>query len=188
MFIEKANQVHNNIYDYSKVEYITTQDKVCIICPKHGEFLQTPYVHLHGAGCPICNASKLEIETHSFLEKNNIEFIPQKRFHWLKNKKNLSLDFYLPQYNAAIECQGQQHFDKVKWFGQECSEKRFTECIMRDKMKNRLCRKHDIKIFYYSNLGIDYPYKVYENLDEMLKAIKDYSYFKTMKEVLCEVK
>ena len=58
----------------------------------------------------------------------------------------------------------------------------------RDKKKRELCEQHGIKIFYYSNLGIDYPYKVYEDFDEMLKAIKDYAYFKTMKEVLCEAK
>ena len=43
-------------------------------------------------------------------------------------------------------------------------------------------------MFYYSNLGIEYPYKVYEDLDELLKEIKEHSYFETMKEVLCEVK
>jgi hypothetical protein len=44
------------------------------------------------------------------------------------------------------------------------------------------------KIFYYSNCGIEYPYKVCEDLDELLKEIKEHSYFETMKEVLCESK
>lgn len=37
-FISRANEIHNNQYDYSKVDYINTNTKVCIICSKHGEF------------------------------------------------------------------------------------------------------------------------------------------------------
>ena len=44
-FIEKANKIHNNKYDYLKTEYINSREKVCIICHKkdengieHGEF------------------------------------------------------------------------------------------------------------------------------------------------------
>ena len=51
-FINKANLIHNNKYDYSKVEYVNSKTKVCIICPKHGEFWQTPRSHLIGQGCP----------------------------------------------------------------------------------------------------------------------------------------
>ena len=39
-FIHKAKLVHNDKYDYSKVNYIGCFDKVCIICPEHGEFWQ----------------------------------------------------------------------------------------------------------------------------------------------------
>ena len=44
-FIEKAKQVHGDKYDYSKVEYISSQTPVCIICPEHGEFWQRPDKH-----------------------------------------------------------------------------------------------------------------------------------------------
>lgn len=54
-FIEKARQVHGDRYDYSKVEYgNNNRDKVVIICPLHGEFLQTPKQHLKGSGCSKC--------------------------------------------------------------------------------------------------------------------------------------
>ena len=53
-FIEKSNKRHNNKYDYSKVEYIDSLSKVCIICPQHGEFWQTPQAHVRGNGCPKC--------------------------------------------------------------------------------------------------------------------------------------
>ncbi len=54
-FIEKAQNVHSEKYDYSKVEYVNSQDKVIIICPIHGEFKQSPSKHLYGQGCPECN-------------------------------------------------------------------------------------------------------------------------------------
>ena len=37
-FVERSNIIHHNKYDYSKVEYINSSTKVCIICPEHGEF------------------------------------------------------------------------------------------------------------------------------------------------------
>ena len=57
-FIEKAKEAHGNKYDYSKVEYINYSMKVCIICPEHGEFWQSPANHIHKShprGCPKCN-------------------------------------------------------------------------------------------------------------------------------------
>lgn len=61
-FIEQAQKIHENKYDYSKVDYITTDDCVIIICPKHGEFSQTPHSHIsQKSGCPICKAENQSI-------------------------------------------------------------------------------------------------------------------------------
>lgn len=66
-FIAKAKEVHGDKYDYSKVEYVSAHGKVCIICPKHGEFWQAPTDHIRGRGCPICgivkNSSKRKLWT-----------------------------------------------------------------------------------------------------------------------------
>ena len=53
-FIKRAREVHGNKYDYSKVEYVNNNSKVCIICPIHGEFWQIPNCHLAGQGCIRC--------------------------------------------------------------------------------------------------------------------------------------
>ena len=70
-FITKAKKVHGDKYDYSKVEYINSKIKVCIICPKHGEFWQTPCGHLSGKGCYICgreiSSSKQIMTTEEFI-------------------------------------------------------------------------------------------------------------------------
>ena len=58
-FIKRAKEVHGNKYDYSKVEYKSSRTKVCIICPEHGEFWQTPMKHLSRQGCPKCGLKKI---------------------------------------------------------------------------------------------------------------------------------
>ena len=73
-FINKSKEVHGNIYDYSKAEYVDNKTKVCIICPEHGEFWQVPFSHLKGAGCPKCafeNTSKNKtLTTDNFILKS----------------------------------------------------------------------------------------------------------------------
>ena len=74
-FIEKAIKKHGNKYDYSKVEYVNSVTKVSIICPIHGEFLQTPQAHVRGNGCPKC-ANKKRGDTfrsniNEFIQKAN---------------------------------------------------------------------------------------------------------------------
>ena len=59
-FISRSKEIHNNKYDYSKTEYVSVNEKVCIICPKHGEFWQEPRVHLSGGGCRLCHQDKLK--------------------------------------------------------------------------------------------------------------------------------
>jgi hypothetical protein len=74
-FIEKANKVHKNLYDYSKVEYKRVCENIIIICKEHGEFRQTPNVHLSGAGCKSCGTlhmkHKMSYNNTEFIEKAN---------------------------------------------------------------------------------------------------------------------
>lgn len=54
-FILKSINQHGDKYDYSLVQYINARTKVKIICPEHGMFEQTPYLHYTGKGCPKCS-------------------------------------------------------------------------------------------------------------------------------------
>ncbi len=56
-FIERANQIHNHKYDYSKVTSMNNKENIEIICKEHGSFFPTWNNHLHGVnptGCPKC--------------------------------------------------------------------------------------------------------------------------------------
>lgn len=51
---DRATEVHKGKYLYHLVEYINSDTKVTIVCPKHGNFLVVPTEHLRGSGCPQC--------------------------------------------------------------------------------------------------------------------------------------
>jgi len=174
-FIKRVKEIFGeDLYDYSKVNYINYQTKVSIVCKKHGIFLQTPRGLINKLrGCPKCNniKSKLEINVENALFNNNIKFETQISWDWLKYKSLQYVDFYLPEYNIVIECQGRQHFEKVTSFGGEDNFKVIQE---RDKNKLKLCREHGINILYYSNLGKNYPYpyNVITDINNLINEIK----------------
>lgn len=176
-FIQKANNVHNNKYDYSQVVYRKYEEKVYIICPEHGGFWQKFSNHLMGNGCPKCMESHMEKDIKTFLIKNNIGYEEQKKFDWLKNEKTkqpLILDFYLPEYNVAIECQGGQHFRAVNMFG---GEETFNNTVERDKIKKNLCESKGIEIIYYANKKSKIPktwglYEVITDKQKLLDRIR----------------
>lgn len=72
-FIHRAQEVHGDKYDYSKVEYVNSKTNVCIVCPKHGEFWQGAGKHLQGAGCRLCGYEAAHEQTKcslaAFIEK-----------------------------------------------------------------------------------------------------------------------
>ena len=167
-FITSSRKVHGNKYDYSKVEYINNKTKVCIICPEHGEFWQSPKHHLAGNGCPVCKDSKLEQTLREEFIKNEIDFIEKCTSSTLPWLGKQHLDFYIPDYSIAIECQGIQHFKENNFF------RTTLEHIQElDMKKLNLCKKHGVKLFYFSDAGISYPYDVYENKNEIIKLIKN---------------
>lgn len=68
-FIKRSIIKHNNKYDYSKVNYGNNNyDLVKIICKDHGEFLQRPWAHLRGQGCPKCCKNTI-MSNKDFIEK-----------------------------------------------------------------------------------------------------------------------
>ena len=164
-FINRSNKVHNNKYDYSKTKFDGTSKKVCVICPKHGEFWQYANQHLQGRGCPRCNQSSLEKEVECFLCNENIKYISQKRTKWLGKQ---SLDFYLPEYNVAIECQGEQHFKPSEYFG---GYERYEKTKELDLLKYNLCKEHNIEIIYYTHCCENYEFELIKNLESLKKKL-----------------
>jgi hypothetical protein len=59
------NNLHNNKYDYGLIDFKGVKnldEKVSIICPKHGVFFQKLIKHKLGHNCPKCNGRGLSFE------------------------------------------------------------------------------------------------------------------------------
>ena len=164
-FMEITENIHGRKYKYIKTDINGMHDKIHIICPIHGEFIQSVHSHLNGCGCPKCSESHLEREIRMLLENKNIKYEFQKKFKWLGKQ---SLDFYLPDYNTAIECQGLQHFKPIEIFG---GEEDFDKTIKRDKLKRELCNENNIKVLYFSHENIKFPYNVITNINDLIAAL-----------------
>ena len=158
-FINEANKIHGNKYDYSQVDYINSQTKIKIICPIHGVFEQKPNSHLRGVGCPKCKSSHGETKIRNYLKENSILFEEQKRFKNCRDKLPLPFDFYLPKENLLIEYQGEQHYRRSEnfWGGKVALKKQKYH----DKLKKKFCKKNYIRL-----LTISYKENIIRKLEE----------------------
>ena len=144
-FINKANIIHNNLYDYNLIKINgNNKSKVKIICNKHGVFEKSINGHLTGQGCPSCkNIYKGEFLLKSILKEFSIEFEYNKKFQECKRKRLLSYDCYLPPFNTCIELDGIQHRSPVKRFG---GDKKFEIQMEIDKIKTNFCKDNNINL------------------------------------------
>jgi len=79
-FIQDARKIHGEKYDNSKVEYRNNYTKIRIICPRHGEFKQTPNHHINDkCACPKCSNSGYSKISIQFLNDLSKECSPQNK-------------------------------------------------------------------------------------------------------------
>ena len=172
-FVLKAQKVHEKKYTYEKVCYKNNLTSVTITCPIHGDFSQTPQNHLAGKGCKYCKISHLELLVKNILDNEHIRYINGYKSQWLGLQH---LDFYLPDYNIGIECQGEQHFVPVNFSGKgiKWAKEQLNKIIERDKAKAIKCKKQNVKLIYF---GLEKTLKYDGNLittkEKLLESIFD---------------
>lgn len=172
-YIERNKAVHGDKYIY-KGEYKGQDIETEIICPIHGSFLQKPIKHWQGQGCPKCNQSHLEREVEMMLKETMEDFKYQATKADLNFLGMMSIDFYLPKYNLAIECQGIQHFEDSGMLKSE-------NVVKRDSLKYKLCEDNNVKLIYFTNLKDKiennhfYTDKTYfTDMNELKKYVNNY--------------
>ena len=133
-FIEKAKQIHGGKYDYSEAQYKASKSLIKIICPKHGEFWQTPDSHLHGSGCQRCSNVKSsgEEEIFSILKGAYNDEIETRDRSVIKPYE---LDILIPKLNIAIEYNG------LKWHSEEFQKDKYYHL-----KKMEMCKEKNIKL------------------------------------------
>lgn len=172
--INKFKEVHGDRYLYDEsLVYKNISTKVCIKCNKHGYFMMTPTNHISGEGCPECAPkSKMEERLSDFLKESGIRYEPHYSPEWLGRQH---LDFYLPDYNIGIECQGIQHFRPNRFHKSLDPDEEFKKVTNLDNNKMKLCEENNLPLLYYTNVGLEeYPYPIIENEKELLMKIKSY--------------
>ena len=153
---------HSNKYSYDTSSYKNNKIKTKIFCTKcQIHFLQRPYSHLAGDGCPFCRESKGEQAVLRYCIENNIRFERYKKFNGLIYKKQLNYDFYLIDENILVEFDGDHHRKPIVYNGDiEGAQKKFVDVQNRDMKKNQYAYEHNIPLLRISTLK-----KVVEDLD-----------------------
>ncbi len=73
--VNRFKEIHGDKYNYDKVVYNGSINKVTITCPVHGDFDQIVGDHLNGFGCPRCSMG--EFYRDVFVSKSNEDFITE---------------------------------------------------------------------------------------------------------------
>lgn len=118
-----------------------------------GNELDVMGMSLKNGDCTSCGCkkrSRLELDTQKYLE--SIGFVLKRDFWIEKSFKDLQsvvggklrFDFYIKtkDFSCFIECQGEQHYKPIEWFGGQ-------------EYYNRLTKNSEIKRQYASERGID---------------------------------
>lgn len=97
---------------------------------------------INGCDCgQACLSSRGEICAADLFNELGVKYQVQKKF----KDFNLRFDFYLPDYNVIIECDGAQHFRSINndWD----SSFKLQETRNHDKQKIEYCKKKNIILF-----------------------------------------
>lgn len=121
-YAQVASIIHKNKYDYSLITIENYNDeKIPIICKKHGTFLMRKSAHISQTqkyGCQKCSRgfSIGEELIADWLTQHNFEFTRQfTTIDILHNNRKIRFDFYIKEIDTFIEFDGTHHFFPVNY-------------------------------------------------------------------------
>ena len=165
LYIRQVTELHNGLYNYDKLVYITTNDKVQIQCKKHGYFWQRASAHLSGQGCPHCGEWKSEQLCREIFEELFLFKFPKSRPEFLKRKE---YDGFNEDLKIAFEYNGKQHYEYIPFFHKTFEE--FESQKKRDLEKREISLQQGVILieipFMYNYQN---PKKMYNHIVSLLK-------------------
>lgn len=161
VFLQQVKDLHGD-----KVipleSYVKDNVKIKFRCNDcNHEWYASPSHILQGRSCPHCRQSHGERKIEQYLITNDIEYISQYKFDDCKNILGLPFDFVIKEDNkilAAIEFDGQQHYEPVDLFG---GEENLKLVQFRDKIKNSYCKRNHIPL-------LRIPYTEINNIEHII--------------------
>lgn len=159
-FPDIAKEWHPTKNGESKPEDFSygSNKKVWWLCPNGHEYLcLLSHRTLRSDGCPVCSISKGEKTIYDYLVKNNISFERGYPLPNCKYKKQLRVDFYIPDSNTVIEYDGKHHFIPVDFAGrgEKWAKQEFKEVNKKDFIKTKYCKNNNIKLLRISYLDFN---------------------------------
>lgn len=135
-FLERARKIHSDRYQYNG-EYVSYRTPMEMVCPIHGEFMQTPETHLQNKGCPkcACTYSKSADEIFEMVRA----WLPDENV--IKNDRTVlegkEIDIYIPGKGVGIE------YDGLQWH-----TKRFGKDRNYHIGKTRKCAEKGVMLYH----------------------------------------
>lgn len=170
-FLEHSKKLHGDRYDYTKTSYTRQKQRVTITCRTHGDFLQRPYKHMMGSGCPKCSHIPITKSTQTFIDE--ARKVHGRRYDYShtvyeQNKKNVTIICFKHgefsqrptshlNGNGCPKCSASVGENLVRVFLEQRgipykTQKTFPDC----KYKN--CLRYDFYLYSYNLLiEIDGP-------------------------------
>lgn len=98
IFMQKANKLHENKYDYSKFIFVNSRTSGIITCRLHGDFKSTPSHHLSkpSSVCPKCY--KIDVN----IDKKRFDYFLQRAKKLHNNKFDYSKFIYVSAKTKGI--------------------------------------------------------------------------------------
>lgn len=148
-WVKRCKKKYNDRFDYSQFVYVNNDTKGLVICKEHHySYMIDPWNHLRGAGgCPFCTGSEGEVHIRTWLENHHINFVPQYPIpneNLFCKRKNLMVDFYLPDYRMFIEMNGEQHYKNIAYFHQ--GSWTFEDQQIRDESLRQYSKRHNVRL------------------------------------------
>jgi hypothetical protein len=157
-FLNKANLIHNNKYNYTETEFNTLRDYIKIICPEHGEFTQRANAHLDKQGCRKCRNSsvgdRFRSNKEEFIKEANIlhdNKYNYDKFVYITDK--ISGIIYCPTHDLEFEQTPNNH-KRTKEGCPKCSRELHAK-LKRNSLEKtiELCESvHGVGVFDYSQI------------------------------------
>lgn len=159
----KLKEINDTIEIISE-KYIDNTIKLQCKCKICGEEFNRSWGNLQQNNhCPHCVGSYGEKEIIKYFRNNNIPYEYQYRFEDCKDKRTLPFDFYLPQFNLAIEYDGQLHYESARYIKDEdIMNIKLQKQQEHDTIKTQYCKDNNIKL-------LRIPYWEFDNIEEILK-------------------
>ena len=159
----------------NKEDLQNNKSKLKIKCEKNHSWVIS-YANLvnHKRWCPVCAFSKTQKKLFDIIEEifNTKCFFNYKGFDWLKDKRLLEIDIWVPELKLAIEYDGIHHFKPINYSNNlQKAKERLADRKRKDKLKTKLIKEHPEEIEYF--IRFNYRNKV-ESKQNVLAKLQKY--------------